>query len=167
MPFDPDMDVLIVDDASAMRRILRGLLKELGFKNMRDAENGQLALDELIKKKADLVVSDWNMPVMTGIELLRAIRADDRLKSTPVLMVTTEAKQGNIVAAVQAGVSNYIVKPFNARILLARVMSALDIGALIARDATVRPYNDGHLVVDLVARQLSVDGEPVLLTPTE
>lgn len=112
-----DMEVLIVDDASAMRRILRGLLKELGFKNMREAENGQLAMEELKKKKADFVVSDWNMPVMTGMDLLRAIRADEELKATPVLMVTAEAKQENIIAAVQAGVNNYIVKPFNAQTL--------------------------------------------------
>ena len=117
MAINPEMDVLIVDDAVAMRRIVRGLLKELGFKHMREAENGQLALDALKKKKADFVVSDWNMPVMTGIDLLRAIRADETLKSTPVLMVTSEAKQENIVAAVQAGVSNYIVKPFNAATL--------------------------------------------------
>jgi two-component system chemotaxis response regulator CheY len=115
--FNPDMDVLIVDDASAMRRIVRGLLKELGFKNMRESENGQLALDELKKRKADFVISDWNMPVMTGLDLLKAIRADEVLKTTPVLMVTAEAKQENIIAAVQAGVSNYIVKPFNAQTL--------------------------------------------------
>jgi two-component system chemotaxis response regulator CheY len=112
-----DMEVLIVDDAAAMRRILRGLLKELGFKNMREAENGQIAMAALKKKKADFVVSDWNMPVMTGMDLLKAIRADDELKATPVLMVTAEAKQENIIAAVQAGVSNYIVKPFNAQTL--------------------------------------------------
>ena len=117
MAFNPEMDVLIVDDASAMRRIVRGLLKELGFKNMREAENGQLALDELKKKKADFVISDWNMPLMTGIELLRAIRTDENLKTIPLLMVTAEAKQENIMAAVQAGVSNYIVKPFNAATL--------------------------------------------------
>jgi two-component system chemotaxis response regulator CheY len=112
--FNPEMDVLIVDDASAMRRIVRGLLRELGFKNMREAENGQMALDELKKKKADFVVSDWNMPVMTGIDMLRAIRADEQLKAIPVLMVTAEAQQKNLVEAVQAGVSNYIVKPFTA-----------------------------------------------------
>lgn len=112
-----NMDVLIVDDASAMRRILRGLLRELGFKNMREAENGRLAMDELKKKKADFVVSDWNMPVMTGMDLLKAIRADEELKATPVLMVTAEAKQENIIEAVQAGVNNYIVKPFNAQTL--------------------------------------------------
>lgn len=114
---DLGMEVLVVDDASAMRRIVKGLLKELGFKNIREAENGETALNELKHKKADFVVSDWNMPVMSGIDLLRAIRADDSLKSIPVLMVTAEAKQENIVAAVQAGVSNYIVKPFNAQTL--------------------------------------------------
>ena len=112
--FNPDMEVLIVDDASAMRRIVRGLLKELGFKHMREAENGQVALEELKNKKADFVISDWNMPVMSGIDLLRAIRADDALKSTPLLMVTAEAKQESIMLAVQAGVTNYIIKPFNA-----------------------------------------------------
>jgi two-component system chemotaxis response regulator CheY len=117
MAFNPDMEVLIVDDASAMRRIIRGLLRELGFKHMREAENGQLAMDELKSKKADFVVSDWNMPVMTGIDLLRAIRADENLKAIPVLMVTAEAKQEHILEAVQAGVSNYIVKPFNAATL--------------------------------------------------
>ena len=114
---DPEMSVLVVDDASAMRRIVRGILKELGFKNIREAHNGQAALDELRKNKADFVVSDWNMPVMTGIELLRAIRADESLKTTPVLMVTAEAKQENIIEAVKAGVNNYIVKPFNAQTL--------------------------------------------------
>jgi len=112
--FNPDMEVLIVDDASAMRRILRGLLKELGFKHMREAVNGQAALDELKNRKADFVISDWNMPVMNGIDLLRAIRADDALRSTPLLMVTAEAKQESIILAVQAGVTNYIIKPFNA-----------------------------------------------------
>ena len=115
--FDPEMDVLVVDDASAMRRILRNLLYELGCKNVRDAVNGQVALDQLKMKRVDVVVSDWAMPVMTGIELLRAIRADETLKDTPVLMVTAEAKQENIVEALQAGVNSYIVKPFNAQTL--------------------------------------------------
>ena len=113
----PDLEILVVDDAATMRRIVKGLLRELGFKNMREAENGSMALEELKKKKADLVVSDWNMPVMTGIDLLRAIRADDQLKSTPVLMVTAEAKKENLIEAVQAGVTNYIVKPFTAKVL--------------------------------------------------
>ena len=115
--FNPDLDVLVVDDAATMRRIVKGLLHELGFRNIREAENGSTALEELNRKKADLVVADWNMPVMTGIDMLRAIRADEALKSIPVLMVTAEAKKENIVAALQAGVSNYIVKPFNAKTL--------------------------------------------------
>jgi two-component system chemotaxis response regulator CheY len=115
--FDPNMGVLVVDDAAAMRRIIKSALNELGFTNIREAENGRMALDELKRKKADLVVSDWNMPVMTGIDLLKAIRADDGLKSIPVLMVTAEAKPENIMEAVKAGVNNYIVKPFTAKTL--------------------------------------------------
>jgi two-component system, chemotaxis family, chemotaxis protein CheY len=114
---DPNMDILVVDDASTMRRIVRGLLRELSLKNIREAENGSDALEELRRKKADLVISDWNMPQMTGIELLRAIRSDNGLKDVPVLMVTAEAKKENIMEAVQAGVSNYIVKPFSAETL--------------------------------------------------
>jgi len=115
--FDPNMDILVVNDASTMRRIVRGLLRELSLKNIREAENGCDALEELKRKKADLVISDWNMPQMTGIELLRAIRADGALKDVPVLMVTAEAKKENILEAVQAGVNNYIVKPFSAETL--------------------------------------------------
>lgn len=115
--FDPNMEVLVVDDGSTMCRIVRGLLSELGIKNIRDAEDGSQALEELKKKKTDLMVSDWKMPVMTGIELLRAIRADGGLKSVPVLMATAEAKKENIIEAPQAGVNNYIVKPFAAQTL--------------------------------------------------
>lgn len=114
---DSNMDILVVDDASTMRRIVRGLLRELSLKNIREAENGSDALEELRRKKADLVISDWNMPQMTGIELLRAIRSDTALKDVPVLMVTAEAKKENIMEAVQAGVNNYIVKPFSAETL--------------------------------------------------
>lgn len=114
---DTNMNVLVVDDADTMRRIVCNLLRGLGIKNLREAENGNAALQELKTMKADLVVSDWNMPVMSGIELLRAIRADAELKSIPVLMVTAEAKKENIIEAVQAGASNYIVKPFNAKTL--------------------------------------------------
>jgi two-component system chemotaxis response regulator CheY len=115
--YNVDMDVLVVDDAGPMRRIMKGLFRELGFKNIREAENGQHALEELKKKKADFIVSDWNMPVMSGIDLLRAVRGDETLKGIPVLMVTAEARQENIVEAVQAGVNNYILKPFNAQTL--------------------------------------------------
>ena len=114
---DPEMNVLVVDDAATMRRIVRGLLRELGLKNIREAEDGAVAFDSLKTQKADLVVSDWSMPNMTGIELLRAIRADGDLKDTPVLMVTAESKKENIMEAVQAGVNNYIVKPFNSQTL--------------------------------------------------
>lgn len=115
--FNPDMNVLVVDDAATMRRIVRSLLRELGLKNVREAEDGQMALEDLKRQKADLVVSDWSMPKMNGIELLRAIRQDEVLKDTPVLMVTAEAKKESIMEAVQAGVNNYIVKPFNAKTL--------------------------------------------------
>jgi two-component system, chemotaxis family, chemotaxis protein CheY len=115
--FNPDMDVLVVDDAATMRRIIKGLLHELGFKNMREAVDGSTAIEELKRKKADLVVSDWNMPVMTGLDMLKAIRSDEALKSVPVLMVTAEAKKENILEAVKAGVNNYVVKPFNAKTL--------------------------------------------------
>jgi two-component system chemotaxis response regulator CheY len=115
--FNLDMNVLVVDDAATMRRIVRSLLRELGLKNVREAENGQMALEDLKRQKADLVVSDWSMPKMNGIELLRAIRQDEVLKDTPVLMVAAESRKEDIMEAVQAGVNNYIVKPFNAKTL--------------------------------------------------
>ncbi|MBK8274868.1 MAG: chemotaxis response regulator CheY [Nitrospira sp.] len=108
------MKILIVDDMVTMRRIVKNVLKQLGFSNIDEAENGQDGLQKLKSSKYDFVVSDWNMPVMTGIDMLRAIRADEQLKAIPVLMVTAEAQQKNLVEAVQAGVSNYIVKPFTA-----------------------------------------------------
>ena len=114
---NPEMDVLVVDDAPTMRRIVRGLLRELGLKNVREAEDGKMALQALKNRKADLIVCDWNMPEMTGIELLREIRDDNSLKEVPMLMVTAEAKKESIVMAMEAGVNNYIVKPFNAQIL--------------------------------------------------
>ncbi|MCX7194089.1 MAG: chemotaxis response regulator CheY [Proteobacteria bacterium] len=108
---------LVVDDFSTMRRIVRNLLKELGFVNVQEAEDGVQALAKLRADTFDFVVSDWNMPNMTGIELLRAIRADARLKTLPVLMVTAEAKRENIIEAAQAGASGYVVKPFTAATL--------------------------------------------------
>lgn len=114
---DTNMDVLVVDDASTMRRIIRALLRELGFKNIREAQDGNVALEELKRHKADLVITDWNMPQMTGIELLRAIRGDGGLKDTPVLIVTAEAKKDHVMEAIQAGVNSYVVKPFNAQTL--------------------------------------------------
>lgn len=114
---DKNMKFLIVDDFSTMRRIIRNLLKELEFTNADEAEDGVVALSKLRNGNFDFVVSDWNMPNMTGIELLQAIRADNALKHLPVLMVTAEAKKENIIAAAQAGASGYVVKPFTAAVL--------------------------------------------------
>ena len=112
-----NMKFLVVDDFSTMRRIIRNLLKELGFTNVDEAEDGVAALAKLKGGDFEFVVSDWNMPNMTGIELLRAIRADANLKHLPVLMVTAEAKKENIIEAAQAGASGYVVKPFTAATL--------------------------------------------------
>ena len=114
MPADPNMNILVVDDMSTMRRIVKNILKQLGFNNLEEAENGQEALTKLKADTYGFVVSDWNMPVMMGIDMLRAIRADESLKKIPVLMVTAEAQKENLMEAVQAGVSNYVVKPFTA-----------------------------------------------------
>jgi two-component system chemotaxis response regulator CheY len=114
---DKNLKILIVDDFSTMRRIVRNLLKELGYTNADEAEDGVVALQKLKSGGFQFVVSDWNMPNMTGIELLRAIRADGDLKHLPVLMVTAEAKKENIIEAAQAGASGYVVKPFTAATL--------------------------------------------------
>ncbi|HUW52696.1 MAG TPA: chemotaxis response regulator CheY [Rhodanobacter sp.] len=113
---DKNMKILVVDDFSTMRRIVRNLLVELGFSNplIQEADDGQNAIEMLRKTPVDLVVTDWNMPNMTGIELLRAIRAEPALKGLPVLMVTAENNRDQIIAAAQAGVNGYIVKPFTA-----------------------------------------------------
>ncbi len=111
---DKSMKILVVDDFSTMRRIIKNLLKDLGFSNIQEADDGSTALPMLQQGDFDFVVTDWNMPGMQGIDLLRAIRADDKLKHLPVLMVTAEAKKEQIVAAAQAGVNGYVVKPFTA-----------------------------------------------------
>ncbi len=108
---------LVVDDFSTMRRIVRNLLKELGFLNVEEAEDGAVALARLKQGGIDFVVSDWNMPNMDGLTLLQSVRADPALKHLPVLMITAEAKKENIIAAAQAGASGYIVKPFTAATL--------------------------------------------------
>lgn len=112
-----NMKFLVVDDFSTMRRIVRNLLKELGFTNVQEAEDGVDALNKLRGEEFEFVVTDWNMPNMTGIELLKSIRADAKLKHLPVLMITAEAKKENIIEAAQAGASGYIVKPFTAATL--------------------------------------------------
>jgi two-component system chemotaxis response regulator CheY len=111
---DKNMKILIVDDFSTMRRIIKNLLRDLGFTNTVEADDGTTALPILQAGTVDFLVTDWNMPGMTGIELLRAVRADEKLKSIPVLMVTAEAKRDQIIAAAQAGVNGYVVKPFTA-----------------------------------------------------
>jgi two-component system, chemotaxis family, chemotaxis protein CheY len=108
---------LVVDDFSTMRRIVKNLLQELGYQNIQEADDGKTAWPMLQTGSFDFVITDWNMPLMPGLELLKAIRADEKLKSLPVLMVTAEAKREQIVEAVQAGVSGYVVKPFTAEIL--------------------------------------------------
>ena len=121
MAADPNMKIMVVDDMSTMRRIVKNILKQLGFSNIEEAENGQEALTKLKTERYGFVVSDWNMPIMSGIDLLRAIRADTELKAIPVLMVTAEAQKQNIIEAVQAGVSNYVVKPFTAEALQEKI----------------------------------------------
>lgn len=121
MPADPNMKILVVDDMSTMRRIVKNILKQLGFSNMDEAENGQEALQKLRADAFGFVVSDWNMPVMPGIEMLRAIRADEKLKHIPVLMVTAEAQKENLIEAIQAGVNNYVVKPFTAETMQEKI----------------------------------------------
>jgi two-component system chemotaxis response regulator CheY len=112
-----NLKFLVVDDFSTMRRIVRNLLKELGFTNVDEAEDGVVALAKLRNGGFDFVISDWNMPNMTGIELLRAVRADPALAHLPLLMITAEAKKENIIEAAQAKASGYIVKPFTAAVL--------------------------------------------------
>ncbi len=118
---DKNMKILIVDDFSTMRRIIKNLLRDLGFTNTAEADDGTSAMPMLENGQFDFVITDWNMPGMTGIELLKAIRANDRLKSLPILMVTAEAKRDQIIAAAQAGVNGYVVKPFTAAALQEKI----------------------------------------------
>ena len=115
------MNILVVDDFSTMRRIITNLLKQLGYENILEAEDGTKALTILESQHVDFVITDWNMPQMSGLDLLKAIRASKDRKNIPVLMVTAEAMQENIIAAAQAGVNNYIVKPFDAKTLADKI----------------------------------------------
>ncbi|MET0962489.1 MAG: chemotaxis response regulator CheY [Noviherbaspirillum sp.] len=126
---DPKTKFLVVDDFSTMRRIVRNLLKELGYSNVDEAEDGAMALSKLKNEHFDFVISDWNMPVMNGLDMLKSIRADASLARLPVLMVTAEAKKENIIAAAQAGANGYVVKPFTAATLdekLAKIFEKLE-----------------------------------------
>ena len=121
MAFDLSMPILVVDDYSTMIRIIRNLLRQLGFENVDDASDGSAALARMQGRKYGLVISDWNMEPMTGYDLLREVRANPELSKTPFIMITAESKTENVIAAKKAGVSNYIVKPFNAQTLKAKI----------------------------------------------
>ena len=121
MPLNLSMPVLVVDDYATMVRIIRNLLKQLGFEDVDDAPDGATALTKMRAKKYGLVISDWNMEPMSGYELLREVRADPALGETPFIMVTAESKTDKVIAARKAGVNNYIVKPFNAQTLRAKI----------------------------------------------
>ena len=121
MAFDPSMPVLVVDDYSTMIRIIRNLLRQIGFADVDDANNGAAALDKMRAKRYGLVISDWNMEPMTGYDLLQQVRSDPGFGNTPFIMVTAESKTENVIAAKKAGVNNYIVKPFNAQTLKAKI----------------------------------------------
>ncbi|MFL5076996.1 MAG: chemotaxis response regulator CheY [Microvirga sp.] len=121
MALDLSMPILVVDDYQTMVRIIRNLLKQLGFEDVDDASDGTTALAKLKQKKYGLVISDWNMEPMTGYELLKQVRSDPSISATPFIMVTAESKTENVIAAKQAGVNNYIVKPFNADTLKSKI----------------------------------------------
>ncbi len=121
MGYDPNMRVLVVDDFSTMRRIIRNILRQLEFDNIVEADDGTTAWEIINREKIDFIVSDWNMPQMTGIDLLRKVRASEEHANIPFLMVTAEAQQENIIEAVQAKVSNYIVKPFTAETMKQKI----------------------------------------------
>ncbi len=125
MAVEMSMPILIVDDYKTMLRIVRNLLNQLGFNNVEEATDGSTALQKLREKNFGLVISDWNMEPMTGLQLLKEVRADMKLKSTPFIMVTAESKTENVVAAKEAGVNNYIVKPFNAATLKQKISSVI------------------------------------------
>ena len=125
MAVDLSMPVLVVDDYQTMIRIIRNLLNQLGFKNIEEAKDGRQALEKLNSGRFGLVISDWNMEPMTGYELLQQVRASEKLKTTPFIMVTAEPKTENVIAAKKAGVNNYIVKPFNAETLKGKLKSVL------------------------------------------
>ena len=118
---DKNMKILIVDDFSTMRRIIKNLLRDLGFNNTSEADDGATALPMLKSGSFDFLITDWNMPGMTGIDLLKTVRSDDKLNTLPVLMVTAEAKRDQIVEAAQAGVNGYVVKPFTAAVLKEKI----------------------------------------------
>ena len=127
MALNTSLPVLIVDDYQTMLRIIRNLLKQIGFEDVDEASDGSQALGKMKEKDYGLVISDWNMEPMTGIELLKEVRADDKLNRTPFIMVTAESKTENVILAKKAGVNNYIVKPFNAQTLKSKIESVFGV----------------------------------------
>jgi two-component system, chemotaxis family, chemotaxis protein CheY len=125
MAVDKKMRILVVDDYNTMRRIVRNLLKQLGFENVDEAADGGEAFKKLQEDNFNMVISDWNMEPVTGLDLLKQVRSNDKLKNLPFIMVTAESKPENVIAAKQAGVSNYIVKPFNAETLKTKMVSVI------------------------------------------
>jgi len=123
---DGNMKILVVDDFGTMRKIIKNLLKELGYTNVDEAEDGAMALEKLKEGGFNFVITDWNMPNMPGIELLKAIRVTEGIKDMPILMVTAEAEKEKVVAAVQAKVNNYVVKPFTAAVLKEKIDAIFD-----------------------------------------
>jgi two-component system chemotaxis response regulator CheY len=128
MAFDLSMPILVVDDYSTMIRIIRNLLKQIGFENVDDANDGSAALAKMQGKQYGLIISDWNMEPMTGYDLLREVRANPALSKTPFIMITAESKTENVIAAKKAGVNNYIVKPFNAATLKTKMEAVFEPG---------------------------------------
>ena len=124
---DQKMKVLVVDDFSTMRRIIKNILRQLGFENIREADDGLAALDVLRSEKIDFIISDWNMPRLSGIELLKAVRTTDEWRDTPFLMVTAEGQKENVIEAVKAKVSNYIVKPFTPETLGEKISKIFEV----------------------------------------
>jgi two-component system chemotaxis response regulator CheY len=121
MPANTNMKILVVDDFQTMRRIIKNYLRQLGFNNVEEAEDGDVALEKLKESEFDFVITDWNMPKMTGIDLLKKIRAANNFKTIPVLIITAEAEKENVVQAAQAGVNDYIVKPFTPEVLQTKI----------------------------------------------
>ncbi len=119
--YDTKMKVLVVDDFSTMRRIVKNILRQLGFENIVEADDGETAVSKLESERIDFIISDWNMPKMSGLELLKWVRSHDEFKDLPFLMVTAEAQKENVLEAVKAKVSNYIVKPFTAETLSEKI----------------------------------------------
>jgi two-component system, chemotaxis family, chemotaxis protein CheY len=121
MPASLDIKILVVDDFATMRRIIKNILKQLGYNDLDEADDGAAAIAKLKSSKFDFVITDWNMPNMSGLELVKAIRSDENIKGIPILMVTAEALKENIIEAVKAGVNNYIVKPFTAEVMKEKI----------------------------------------------